>query len=76
MTFVMKRSFIVLFKMNLQEVDNLLMWSVTSLDLQHLLSSSMDKTVRLWDMETKTCLKLFAHNDYGETFLLNKISSY
>ncbi|GAB4833795.1 hypothetical protein Ancab_032044 [Ancistrocladus abbreviatus] len=29
-----------------------------------LLSSSMDKTVRLWDTETKTCLKLFAHNDY------------
>ncbi|KAL6868221.1 hypothetical protein ACP4OV_015066 [Aristida adscensionis] len=31
---------------------------------QHLLSSSMDKTVRLWDVDTKTCLKLFAHNDY------------
>ncbi|XP_050217520.1 uncharacterized protein LOC126668339 [Mercurialis annua] len=31
---------------------------------QQLLSSSMDKTVRLWDMETKSCLKLFAHNDY------------
>lgn len=34
--------------------------------LQLLLSSSMDKTVRLWDMETKSCLKLFAHNDYGK----------
>ncbi|OVA12227.1 WD40 repeat [Macleaya cordata] len=31
---------------------------------QQLLSSSMDKTVRLWDMESKSCLKLFAHNDY------------
>ncbi|XVF55292.1 hypothetical protein PTKIN_Ptkin06aG0025200 [Pterospermum kingtungense] len=31
---------------------------------QQLLSSSMDKTVRLWDLETKSCLKLFAHNDY------------
>nr|XP_029117422.1 WD repeat-containing protein 44 isoform X2 [Elaeis guineensis] len=31
---------------------------------QHLLSSSMDKTVRLWDIESKACLKLFAHNDY------------
>ncbi|KAF5190111.1 Wd repeat-containing protein [Thalictrum thalictroides] len=31
---------------------------------QQLLSSSMDKTVRLWDMASKTCLKLFAHNDY------------
>ncbi|KAF9625765.1 hypothetical protein IFM89_026905 [Coptis chinensis] len=34
------------------------------LGVQQLLSSSMDKTVRLWDMETKSCLKLFAHNDY------------
>ncbi|KAK7255862.1 hypothetical protein RIF29_29286 [Crotalaria pallida] len=31
---------------------------------QQLLSSSMDKTVRLWDLETRTCLKFFAHNDY------------
>ncbi|KAF3449198.1 hypothetical protein FNV43_RR09926 [Rhamnella rubrinervis] len=31
---------------------------------QQLLSSSMDKTVRLWDLESKSCLKLFAHNDY------------
>lgn len=36
-----------------------------SVDLQLLLSSSMDKTVRLWDVDTKSCLKLFAHNDYG-----------
>lgn len=34
--------------------------------MQQLLSSSMDKTVRLWDIETQTCLKMFAHNDYGE----------
>ncbi|KAI7739295.1 hypothetical protein M8C21_026630, partial [Ambrosia artemisiifolia] len=31
---------------------------------QLLLSSSMDKTVRLWDIETKNCLKQFAHSDY------------
>ncbi|KAK1389504.1 WD repeat-containing protein 44 [Heracleum sosnowskyi] len=31
---------------------------------EFLLSSSMDKTVRLWDMKTKNCLKMFAHNDY------------
>ncbi|EOA26538.1 hypothetical protein CARUB_v10022596mg [Capsella rubella] len=37
-----------------------LSWSKSQL----LLSSSMDKTVRLWDLETKTCLKLFAHNDF------------
>ena len=28
----------------------------------------MDKTVRLWDMETKICLQMFAHNDYGKNF--------
>ncbi|KAK7389423.1 hypothetical protein VNO78_24455 [Psophocarpus tetragonolobus] len=39
-----------------------LSWSKSQL----LLSSSMDKTVRLWDLETKTCLNKFAHNDYGE----------
>ncbi|KAK4345560.1 hypothetical protein RND71_035736 [Anisodus tanguticus] len=33
---------------------------------KQLLSSSMDKTVRLWDIETQSCLKMFAHNDYGE----------
>ncbi|KAF5737164.1 WD-40 repeat family protein [Tripterygium wilfordii] len=37
-----------------------LSWSRSQL----LLSSSMDKTVRLWDLESKSCLKLFAHNDY------------
>ncbi|GAU21841.1 hypothetical protein TSUD_176870 [Trifolium subterraneum] len=37
-----------------------LSWSRSQL----LLSSSMDKTVRLWDLDTKTCLKFFAHNDY------------
>ncbi|KAJ0808906.1 putative transcription factor WD40-like family [Helianthus annuus] len=31
---------------------------------QFLLSSSMDKTVRLWNIETKNCLKQFAHSDY------------
>ena len=31
-----------------------------------LLSSSMDKTVRLWDTASKACLKTFAHSDYGE----------
>lgn len=31
---------------------------------QCLLSSSMDKTVRLWNVSSKTCLKIFTHNDY------------
>ncbi|KAL0451156.1 UNVERIFIED_CONTAM: WD repeat-containing protein 44 [Sesamum latifolium] len=37
-----------------------LSWSTSQL----LLSSSMDKTVRMWDMEKKSCLKTFAHNDF------------
>ncbi|KAM0945718.1 putative transcription factor WD40-like family [Dioscorea sansibarensis] len=40
---------------------------------QYLLSSSMDKTVRLWDMETKACLKLFAHNDYVTCIQFNPV---
>uniref|UniRef100_A0A7N0SW58 WD repeat-containing protein 44 n=1 Tax=Kalanchoe fedtschenkoi TaxID=63787 RepID=A0A7N0SW58_KALFE len=31
---------------------------------QHLLSSSMDKTVRLWHLSTQACLKIFSHNDF------------
>ncbi|KAI5057099.1 hypothetical protein GOP47_0027114 [Adiantum capillus-veneris] len=31
---------------------------------QSLLSSSMDKTVRLWNISSKSCLKIFTHNDY------------
>ncbi|KAK2986203.1 hypothetical protein RJ640_001282 [Escallonia rubra] len=41
--------------------------------MQQMLSSSMDKTVRLWDMETRTCLKLFAHNDYVTCIQFNPV---
>lgn len=47
------------FNGHLDEVLDL-SWSKSQL----LLSSSMDKTARLWDLETRTCLKMFAHNDY------------
>ncbi|MCE0481651.1 hypothetical protein HAX54_039541, partial [Datura stramonium] len=38
-----------------------------------LLSSSMDKTVRLWDIETQSCLKMFAHNDYVTCIHFNPV---
>lgn len=28
--------------------------------------------MRLWDLESKTCLKMFAHNDYGKIFQMGK----
>lgn len=46
-----------------------LSWSRSQL----LLSSSMDKTVRLWDLETRSCLKMFAHNDYVTCIQFNPI---
>ncbi|XP_022897840.1 uncharacterized WD repeat-containing protein C3H5.08c-like [Olea europaea var. sylvestris] len=33
--------------------------------MQLLLSSSMDKTVRLWDLETRSCLKIPTSDEYG-----------
>ncbi|XP_054790143.1 LOW QUALITY PROTEIN: uncharacterized protein LOC129295633 [Prosopis cineraria] len=44
-------------------------WSKSQL----LLSSSMDKTVRLWDLELKSCLKVFTHNDYVTCVQFNPI---
>lgn len=28
----------------------------------------MDKTVRLWHLDSKSCLKTFSHSDYGKYF--------
>ncbi|RCV35990.1 hypothetical protein SETIT_7G283800v2 [Setaria italica] len=38
-----------------------------------LLSSSMDKTVRLWDTESKACLKTFTHSDYVTCIQFNPV---
>ncbi|KAL0336830.1 UNVERIFIED_CONTAM: WD repeat-containing protein 44 [Sesamum calycinum] len=46
-----------------------LSWSKSQL----LLSSSMDKTVRMWDLEKKSCLKMFAHNDYVTCIQFNPV---
>ncbi|KAI9093422.1 hypothetical protein K1719_027436 [Acacia pycnantha] len=40
---------------------------------QHLLSSSMDKTVRLWHLSSKSCLKVFKHSDYVTCIQFNPI---
>ncbi|KAJ4980999.1 hypothetical protein NE237_031836 [Protea cynaroides] len=40
---------------------------------QHLLSSSMDKTVRLWHMSSNTCLKIFSHSDYVTCIQFNPV---
>ncbi|XP_043688618.1 WD repeat-containing protein 44-like isoform X2 [Telopea speciosissima] len=40
---------------------------------QYLLSSSMDKTVRLWHMSSTTCLKIFSHSDYVTCIKFNPV---
>ncbi|XP_044473702.1 WD repeat-containing protein 44-like isoform X1 [Mangifera indica] len=40
---------------------------------QHLLSSSMDKTVRLWHLLSKTCLRIFSHSDYVTCIQFNPV---
>ncbi|GMH25534.1 hypothetical protein Nepgr_027377 [Nepenthes gracilis] len=46
-----------------------LSWSKSQL----LLSSSMDKTVRLWNLTGKTCLKIFSHSDYVTCIQFNPV---
>ncbi|KAL9145945.1 hypothetical protein ABFS82_13G078400 [Erythranthe guttata] len=46
-----------------------LSWSKSS----QLLSSSMDKTVRLWDLCSRTCLKIFSHSDYVTCIQFNPV---
>ncbi|KAL9270407.1 WD repeat-containing protein, partial [Drosera capensis] len=46
-----------------------LSWSKSQL----LLSSSMDKTVRLWNLFSKTCLKVFSHSDYVTCIQFNPV---
>ncbi|XP_059283198.1 uncharacterized protein LOC132036826 [Lycium ferocissimum] len=40
---------------------------------QHLLSSSMDKTVRLWHLSSNSCLKVFSHSDYVTCIQFNPV---
>lgn len=34
--------------------------------MQHLLSSSKDETVRLWQVGSDECLSIFLHSNYGK----------
>ncbi|XP_009774676.1 2-deoxy-glucose resistant protein 2-like [Nicotiana tabacum] len=40
---------------------------------EQLLSSSMDKTVRLWELSSKSCLKIFSHSDYVTCIQFNPV---
>ncbi|KAL3503246.1 hypothetical protein ACH5RR_037695 [Cinchona calisaya] len=40
---------------------------------QYLLSSSMDKTVRLWHLSSNSCLKIFSHGDYVTCIHFNPV---
>ncbi|KAL6651087.1 hypothetical protein ACP70R_010012 [Stipagrostis hirtigluma subsp. patula] len=40
---------------------------------QYLLSSSMDKTVKLWHMSSASCLKTFTHSDYVTCIQFNPV---
>ncbi|XP_042469249.1 WD repeat-containing protein 44-like isoform X1 [Zingiber officinale] len=46
-----------------------LSWSTS----QFLLSSSMDKTVRLWHMSSTSCLKVFSHSTYVTCIQFNPV---
>ncbi|XP_010267520.1 PREDICTED: 2-deoxy-glucose resistant protein 2 [Nelumbo nucifera] len=41
---------------------------------KHLLSSSVDKTVRLWQMGCHHCLKVFSHNNYVTCVQFNPVN--
>ncbi|KAK7405217.1 hypothetical protein VNO78_06416 [Psophocarpus tetragonolobus] len=56
------------FKGHLNDVLDL-SWSKS----QRLLSSSMDKTVRLWHLSSKSCLKIFSHSDYVTCIQFNPV---
>ncbi|XP_047337254.1 WD repeat-containing protein 44-like isoform X2 [Impatiens glandulifera] len=56
------------FKGHLDDVLDL-SWSKS----KQLLSSSMDKTVRLWDLYSKSCLKIFSHSDYVTCIQFNPV---
>ncbi|KAF3668804.1 putative lanC-like protein 2-like, partial [Capsicum annuum] len=66
--FVLSEKPICSFEGHLDDVLDL-SWSKS----QQLLSSSMDKTVRLWELSSKSCLKIFSHSDYVTCIQFNPV---
>ncbi|CAL0328894.1 unnamed protein product [Lupinus luteus] len=66
--FALEENPVCSFKGHLHDVLDL-SWSKS----QHLLSSSMDKTVRLWHLSSKSCLKIFSHSDYVTCIQFNPV---
>lgn len=66
--FALSEKPLCLFQGHLDDVLDL-SWSKS----QHLLSSSMDKTVRLWHLSSQSCLKIFSHSDYVTCIHFNPV---
>lgn len=41
--------------------------------LQNLLSSSVDKTARLWRVGHDHCLRVYSHNNYGKPLTMGLV---
>lgn len=54
----------------------LIWFSIFSFLMQYLLSSSVDKTVRLWQVGHDCCLKVFSHSNYGMPQRLSVLAMY
>uniref|UniRef100_A0A453P5T2 Anaphase-promoting complex subunit 4 WD40 domain-containing protein n=1 Tax=Aegilops tauschii subsp. strangulata TaxID=200361 RepID=A0A453P5T2_AEGTS len=66
--FALSEKPVITFAGHLKDVLDLC-WSKS----QYLLSSSMDKTVRLWHMSSTYCLKSFSHSDYVTCIQFNPV---
>ncbi|KAF7079565.1 hypothetical protein CFC21_083778 [Triticum aestivum] len=66
--FALSEKPVITFAGHLKDVLDLC-WSKS----QYLLSSSMDKTVRLWHMSSTYCLKAFSHSDYVTCIQFNPV---
>jgi WD40 repeat protein len=66
--------YVPMFFIYLLSIQNFVL--ISSNVMQYLLSSSMDKTVKLWHISSLPCLKTFSHSDYGITYPFHCHLSY